>query len=82
MTSPAANTVTIMQVDGTSLWSWTRYYGFTQAVTDDRGVATDETVEIIQPISSQFTFPDSDSALANAKVISADLDDGAFTVAS
>ena len=81
MTSPTANTVVISQVAGTSLWIWTRYCGMTRGLTDANGASTGQTEDIICPISSTITFPDSDSAKANARAISADLDSSAFTVA-
>lgn len=73
-------TVVITQEAG--WWVWTRFQYFPLSVLDDNGVATGEMTERQQSASTLYPYADSATALAQAKLVNADLDESAFTVSS
>lgn len=67
---PDADTVRVSLIEGTTLWTWTRY--LRPAGSTDGPV---------HGVGAQYPFPDSANALGNAKSVNADLTDAAaFTV--
>lgn len=72
MSEPVANTVEISKVDGTTQWTWVRHMPLH---------GDPDTIISTGPVPGLF-FPDSASALANAKAVNADLTDEALFLAA